>query len=69
MWYLKFKIPATDEIRESSTGTRLKKDALREAETLNAQLLNQKCGIVDGSIPMTTLFDRFINTIGVHGTR
>jgi hypothetical protein len=59
-WYLKYNLPSNGKPRERSAGTALKKDALREAEIINSQLLNQKYKIADDSIQIDVLFEKFI---------
>jgi integrase len=53
-------MPSTGCRRERSAGTTLKRDAIRQADIINAQLLNQKYGIADGAIAVDSLFDKFI---------
>jgi integrase len=58
IWYLKYKLP-TGKYRERSTGTTSKKEALREADVVSGQLLNQKLGTADGTVPLDTMVEKY----------
>ncbi len=60
VWYLKYKVPSTGQIRERSASTVVKRDAIHEADLLADQLVNQKYGVADGSIPVSILIEKFI---------
>ena len=59
VWYLKYKLPMTGQYRERSTGSTSKTEAIREAEIISGQLLNQTLGVADGTIPLKQLMEKY----------
>lgn len=66
IWYAVFKHPLTGKYPERSTGTTRKKEAVEEAEELLDQIRNHRFGIADGSIPLRTLFEKFLEEATDH---
>ena len=69
IWYVKYKDPLRSRqtvrispYRTKSLNSTLKRDAEKQADHLNAQLLNDSMGLADGSIPLLTLFDKFMKS-------
>jgi len=60
MWYFKITLP-NGKVRERSTCTASKRDALREVDFLNRQLVNQKYGVADGTVEVSKLFQKFLS--------
>ena len=51
---------------EVSLGTTIKKEAIRHAELLNTQIANHTMGVADGTIPLTTMCERFFEAKKLH---
>lgn len=63
IWYANYTQPRTGKNTGRTLGTTLKKEALREAENLSEQLHNHKIGVIDGSVPLSVLFDEYFRAI------
>lgn len=60
IWHVKYLVPALGKYQERSTGTTLKKDAESQVDLIiNPALQKQSVGVIDNSIPIRTLFDKF----------
>ena len=59
IWYVNYKCPTRRRWREKSLETRLKKEAKVVAEHFSYELMNGTLGIVDDSIPLRLLFEKF----------
>lgn len=64
IWQAKFKVPYQGGVwRERSLGTTLKSEAIKAAEILSSQLLNQNWGVADGSIKLDELLSIYFDEI------
>lgn len=64
VWYIRCHVPNSTKVIFRSTGVTQKTAALKEAILLDSQLLNKKYGVADGSVPIATLFEKFIEAKG-----
>ena len=63
IWQARFFLPYRNKRMEQSTFTTLKKDAEKYVDQyINPKLFNQSIGIVDDTIPIETLFSKFIES-------
>ena len=58
-WYAKYRLQDSPRV-EVSLHTTWRKDAEKQADYLNAQILNKTIGIADGTIPVDLLFSKFM---------
>lgn len=63
IWQARFYVANLHKYNEKSTGTTSKKDAQEYVDKfLTPKLNNQTFGIADGTIPLTELFDKFVES-------
>ncbi|MEI6809203.1 MAG: site-specific integrase [bacterium] len=61
VWYVRCPVPHRPTPIFQSLGTSQKKDAIREAELLNQQVMNRKYSVADGTIPLKLLLEKYLS--------
>jgi len=60
IWYVKYRHPQDGTYKLRSLRTTLKKEAIRQADHLSAQITNRQIGVSDGTVPITEVFRLFL---------
>jgi len=66
VWYAQFRHPLKGTYTLRSLGTTLKKEAIKKADHLSAQLTNREIGRADGMLPLDVMFDEFLKAKESH---